>query len=155
MITTTLWSIRKLPSEAKMEICNMYNIWTKIWTIEGGQKNVLLRRTNIYLKKSFFMSKTLKKHKLKYYALTYILWKSVCLTIWLLSTNIIRVIEYCLSTLQQELVKAYFKMDVHGCILYRFAFSWSIFKLAGKSWIIEDSYEIPNFLFIHKGVSIA
>ena len=29
----------KLPSEAKMEICNMYNICTKIKTIEGGQKD--------------------------------------------------------------------------------------------------------------------
>ena len=37
--------------------CNMCNIETEIKTIEGGQKDVLLRRTNI--KKSFYMN-TLK-----------------------------------------------------------------------------------------------
>ena len=30
----------KPPSEAQMEICNMCNIWTEIYTIEGDQKDV-------------------------------------------------------------------------------------------------------------------
>ena len=42
----------KLPSEAHIAICNMFNIETEIKTIEDGQKDVLLRRTNI--KKKYF-----------------------------------------------------------------------------------------------------
>ena len=37
----------KLPSEAQQEICNMMCMMIEIKTIEGGQKNVLLWRTNI------------------------------------------------------------------------------------------------------------
>ena len=44
----------ELLSEAQMEICNMYNIRTEIKTIEGGQKDILLRQTNIKKRKKIF-----------------------------------------------------------------------------------------------------